>query len=683
MELFNRELSWLSFNERVLQESLDPSNPIIERMRFLGIYSNNMDEFFRVRVASVIRMIELKQKKVEGFQGGPVSLLKEIRKRVLEQQQQFEISYQKLLVELRENNILIAREEELSEEEKNYVTEYFRETVRPAIVPIMLSSKRVMPQLEDHTIYLAVKMISFDKSKVKFALIAIPKSSPRFVVIPTPQNDQKKLILIDDIIRLHLPEIFSIFYFDDIAAYTCKITRDAELDVDDDISKSFIEKMSDSVALRKEGETVRFVYDSSMPIDMLRFLMNALELEAGENIIPGGRYHNFKDFMNFPDFGLKNVVFQERKPVTHPAFSGPETSLIKTVLKEDVLLSYPFQTFQHVIDILREAAIDPKVISIKINLYRVASDSQIINSLISAAQNGKKVTAIVELKARFDEVNNIRWSSFLEDNGVIVMFGVPNLKVHSKLFIIKRKNGDKTEVIAHIGSGNFHEKTAKIYTDCSLLTANPSITKEVDKIFKILKNNLDRSIFRELFVSPFNMRRKITALIDQEITHALAGKKAYIHLKLNNLIDASIIKKLYEASQAGVEVICIIRGICGIIPGVKGLSENIHIWSLVGRYLEHSRILIFANDGNEKYFLSSADWMERNIDKRIEVTTPIHDKNLQKDLRFIFDSCLKDNQKLRVIDAHQKNKKVKSDEQTIFNAQNEIYAYFYGKLNKK
>ncbi|MBI3134535.1 MAG: polyphosphate kinase 1 [Bacteroidetes bacterium] len=683
MELFNRELSWLSFNERVLQESLDPSNPLIERMRFLGIYSNNMDEFFRVRVASVIRLVELKQKKVEGFSGGPSALLKEVRKRVLEQQQQFEISYQKLLVELRANNILIAREEDLNNSEKEYLANYFRDVIRPAIVPIMLSTKRPMPQLQDRDIYLAVKMISFDKSKVKYALIAIPKTSPRFVTIPTTKNDQKKMIIIDDIIRLHLPEIFTIFFFDDICAYTCKITRDAELDVDDDISKSFIEKMRDSVAMRKLGETVRFVYDSSMPIDMLRYLMNAMKLEAGENIIPGGRYHNFKDFMNFPDFGLKNFVFEKQKPVPHPAFSGKEPSLLKTILKQDILLNFPFQTFQHVIDILREAAIDPKVLSIKMNLYRVAPDSQIINTLISAAQNGKKVTVIIELKARFDEVNNIRWSNFLEENGVIVMFGVPNLKVHSKLFIIKRKNGDKTEVIAHIGSGNFHEKTARVYTDCSLLTANPVITKEVDKIFKILKNNLDRSIFRELFVSPFNMRRKINSLIDTEIENAQAGKKAYIHIKLNNLIDSAIIKKLYEASQAGVQIDCVIRGICGLIPGMKGVSENIRVRSIIGRYLEHSRILIFANGGHEKYFISSADWMERNIDRRIEVTTPVLDKEIQKELRFIFDCCMKDNQKARIVDAQQKNKKIKADEEKAFNSQNELYAYFCEKAKNR
>lgn len=683
MELFNRELSWLSFNERVLQESLDPTNPLVERMRFLGIYSNNMDEFFRVRVASLRRLIALGQKKIEGFTGGPTSLMREVRKRVLEQQQLFELSYQKLLVELKENDVTIASEDDLTKDEKEFVNAHFRDHIRPAIVPIMLSTKRSLPQLLDKDIYLAVKMTSYNQNKIKYAMIAIPKSASRFIVIPTKRSGGKKLILIDDIIRLHLAEIFNIFTFDEIKAYTFKITRDAELDVDDDISKSFIEKMRDSIEMRKLGETVRFVYDSSMPIDLLRYLMNSLKLEAGENIIPGGRYHNFKDFMRFPDFGIADFVFPEQKPVSHPAFANDRTPLLKTILKKDVLLCFPFQPFQHIIDVLREAAIDPKVISIKINLYRVASDSHIINALISAARNGKKVTVIIELKARFDEANNIRWSNVLEENGVIVLFGVPNLKVHSKLFIIKRKNGEKTELIAHIGSGNFHEKTASVYTDCSLLTSDASITKEVEKIFKIFKNNLDRSIFRELLVSPFSTRRKLTTLIDTEIDNAKAGKKAYIYIKLNNLIDAPIIKKLYEASNAGVKIYCIIRGICGLVPGVKGFSENIHVRSIVGRYLEHSRILIFANDGDEKYFISSADWMERNIDKRIEVTTPIFDKALQKDLKVIVEAALKGNQKARIVDAHQKNKKVKVEEDKPYNSQNELYNYFCEKLNSK
>lgn len=676
MQLYNRELSWLSFNERVLQESLDQTNPIVERVRFLGIYSNNMDEFFRVRVASVRRMLLLGQKKIEGFNGGPEELNREIRKKVVEQQQMFELSYQKLLVELGQNNVFILNEEQLDTADQEFIASYFREQIRPAIVPIMLSTKRALPQLQDQNSYLAVKMVSLEQNKIKYAMIAIPKTDSRFVVIPSDKKGIHKLILIDDIIRFHLPEIFKIFHFDEIKAFTFKITRDAELDVDDDISKSFLEKMKHSVEMRKLGETVRFVYDSSMPIDLLRYLMNSLKLEAGENIIPGGRYHNFKDFMNFPDFGNPIFVFEKQKPVQHPDFAEGG-SLLKTINQKDILLCYPFQTFQHIIDVLREAAIDPKVLSIKINLYRVASNSHIMNALISAANNGKKVTAIMELKARFDESNNIKWSSFLEENGVKVLFGFPNLKVHSKLFIIKRKNGDKTESVAHIGTGNFHEKTARVYTDCALLTSNEKITKEVDKIFKLFNNNLERSIFKELIVSPFNMRRKIVSLIDTEIKNAKAGKPAYINLKLNNLVDAAVIKKLYEASNEGVQIKGLIRGVCCLVPGVKNLSENIEFRSIVGRYLEHSRIWIFANGGNEKYFISSADWMERNIDKRIEVTTPILDKSIQKELKFIFETGMKGNQKSRIIDAQQKNKKLKlNSEDEFFNSQNELYRYF-------
>ena len=676
MELFNRELSWLAFNERVLNESLDTSNPLIERMRFLGIYSNNMDEFFRVRVASVRRLIDLNHKKIAGFNGGPKALLQEIRKRVLEQQQLFELAYQKLLIELKENDIIIASDLDLAPSELDYINTYFRDKLRPLIFPIILSSKRALPQLMDSDIYLAVKMISFDKTKIKYAMIAVPKSTPRFVQIPISKNGKKKLMLVDDIIRMHLADIFNIFTFDQISAFTFKITRDAELDVDDDISKSFIDKMRDSVEMRKLGETVRFVYDASMPIDLLRYLMSLLKLKAGENIIPGGRYHNFKDFMSFPDFGISTLTYPEQKPQLHPLLQNHNTSIIKTILNRDVLLSYPYQTFQHILDLLREAAIDPKVVSIKINLYRVAPESQIISALIAAARNGKKITAIIELKARFDEANNIKWSNHLEENGVEVQFGVPNLKVHSKLFIIKRKNGNKTESIAHIGSGNFHEKTSNVYTDCTLLTSKSAITKEVDKIFKIFKNNLDRSIFRELLVSPFNTRRKLNALVDNEIANSKKGKEAYIYIKLNNLVDTAIIKKLYDASKAGVKINCIIRGVCALVPGVKGVSENISVRSIVGRYLEHSRIFIFANGGNEKYFLSSADWMERNIDKRIEVTTPIFDKSIQKDLKFIVEAALQGNVKATIIDAHQKNKKVKLDGSEPFNSQKKIYDYF-------
>ncbi|MCB9225176.1 MAG: polyphosphate kinase 1 [Crocinitomicaceae bacterium] len=679
MELYNRELSWLSFNERVLQESLDESNPLIERIRFLGIYSNNLDEFFRVRVATIRRMIQLGQKEVEGFKGGPTALMKEIRNVVLDQQRLFQLSYEKLLALLKEKHILQTNESHLKGEEIERITEFFERKVRPQIVPIMLSNKLPFPQLKDKGIYLAIKMTNYEKSKVKYALIQIPPTVSRFFIIPHEKDEVKKVILLDDIIRFHLESIFNIFSFEKIEAYTFKITRDAELDVDDDISKSFLEKMRDSVEMRKEGETVRFVYDSAMPLDMLTYLMDAQGLEAGENIIPGGRYHNFKDFMNFPDFGRDDFVFEPAPSIPHPSFAEKGTSLIKEILKKDVMLTFPYQRFQHVIDVLREAAIDPKVVSIKINLYRVAADSQIINALISAAKNGKSVMVVIELLARFDEKANIKWSNHLEENGVTVLFGVQNLKVHSKLFIIKRKNGNKTQMIAHVGTGNFHEKTADIYTDCSLLTADPRITKEVEKVFKIFKNNFDRSVFRELWVSPFNTRRKLNSLIDQEIRNAKKGEEAYIYIKINNLIDSKVINKLYEASQAGVQVYGIVRGICGLVPGIKDLSENIEIRSIVGRYLEHSRILIFANGGQEKYYIASADWMGRNLDRRIEVTAPIFDPDIQKDLKYMITSALKDNKKSRIIDKQQKNERFQEGK-TPFNSQLELYNYFKKKV---
>ena len=679
MEFFNRELSWLSFNERVLQEALDKNVPIVERMRFLGIYSNNLDEFFRVRVATIKRLIELKNRKVEGFNGTPKQLLKEIKKVVIKQQQQFELAYQKNLNELKNKQIIQTTEKHLRSEDKVFVKQFFQDHVRPLIVPLMLSDKREFPQLKNNSIYLATKMTEFDKNKVRYALIEIPKSLNRFVVLPNTNESLKKVILLDDIIRYNLKDIFYVFQFDQIEAYAFKITRDAELDFDLDISKSFYQKMQKSVEQRKEGDPVRMVYDSAFPLDILTYLIEKLELTAGENIIPGGRYHNFKDFMGFPDLGQKDLVYKKLKPLDHPSISTPKKPIIKSIFEKDILLTYPYQKFNHVLDLLQESAIDPKVISIHINLYRVASNSQVINALINAAQNGKKVVVIIELLARFDEENNITWSKYLEDNGVVVLFGVPNLKVHSKLILIKRKSGSAIKSIAHIGTGNFHEKTAKVYTDFSLLTANKSITNEVDKVFKIFKNNIDRSLFRELIVSPFNSRRKFMGLIDVEIKNAKQDENASILIKINNLVDAKLIKKLYEASNAGVKIKCIVRGMCALVAGVKNQSENIEVKSIVGLFLEHTRFFIFENTGDEKYYISSGDWMTRNLDKRIEVSTPIYDTDIQKDLKHIFNLQWKDNVKSRIIDENQKNKYYKNN-QSVCDSQIEIYKYFKQKL---
>ncbi len=684
MQLYNRELSWLSFNERVLQEALDESVPVIERIRFLGIYSNNLDEFFKVRVASIKRQIDFGEKTVEGFNGSPKKLLNEIKKTVLKQQQLFEASYQKILLELREKHILQINEKHFREYEKDFINAFFHDKIRPQIVPIMLSDKREFPHLKDDSIYLAIKMTEFEKARVRYSLIEIPKSISRFVVVPTGDNAIKKLILLDDIIRYNLDEVFYIFQYDQIEAFTFKITRDAELDLNEDISESFLQKMKKSIELRKEGDPVRVVYDLAMPPDLLKYLIGKLNLTIGENIIPGGRYHNFKDFMGFPDFGLKELTFQPMPQLKHPNINIPKIPIINAILEKDILLAYPYQKFQRIVDLLQEAAIDSKVISIKINIYRVAQNSQIINALINAAQNGKKVTVVIELLARFDEKNNIKWSQYLEENGVSVMFGVQNLKVHSKLILIKRKVGNKTESIAHIGTGNFHEKTARVYTDFSLLTANQNIANEVDKVFKIFKNNFDRSLFRELIVSPFNARRKFISLIDQEIKNAKMGEEAYIYIKINNLVDKKMIFKLYEASNAGVKIKCIVRGICALIPGIKAQSENIEVRSIVGRFLEHTRLFIFANGGGEreKFYISSADWMERNIDRRIEVATPIYSEEIKTDLKNIFNLQWNDNVKSRLIDSKQKNNYIKTKTSKKINSQIEIYNYFKAKLTQ-
>jgi len=679
MEIYNRELSWLSFNERVLQEALDKNVPVIERMRFLGIYSNNLDEFFRVKVATIKRLIELKNRKVEGFNGTPKQLLKEIKKVVVRQQQQFELAYQKILIDLKDKQILQTTEKHLRSEDKEFVKQFFQDTIRPHIVPIMLSDKREFPKLKNDSIYLAAKMTEFQKNKVRYALIEIPKTVNRFIVLPHVNDSVKKVILLDDIIRFNLKDIFYIFDFDQIEAYTFKITRDAELDFDLDISKSFYQKMQKSVALRTEGAPVRMVYDSAFPLDILTYLIEKLGLTAGENIIPGGRYHNFKDFMSFPDLGQKSLVNKKLKPLNHPSISTPKKPIIKSIYEKDILLMYPFHKFNHVVDLLQESAIDPKVLSIKINLYRVAKESQIINALINAAKNGKKVTVIIELLARFDEENNIVWSKYLEDNDVIVMFGVPNLKVHSKLILIKRKSGNSIKSIAHIGTGNFHEQTAKVYTDYSLLTANKSITNEVEKVFKIFKSNIDRSLFRELIVSPFNSRRKFIALIDKEIKLAKQDEDASICIKINNLVDVKLIKKLYEASNAGVKIKCIVRGMCALKTGIKNQSENIEVRSIVGRFLEHTRVFIFENGGDPIYFISSGDWMERNMDRRIEVATPIYDKDIQYDLKHIFNLQWKDNVKSRLVDEFQKNKYFKNSKNEC-DSQIETYKYLKQKI---
>jgi len=670
MNLINRELSWLSFNERVLQEALDTKVPLTERMRFLGIYSNNLDEFFRVRVANLKRVMEFKNEKIQGFKGTAEELYVEIRKVVMKQQELFEAAYQQIKHEFEAHQVQIVDETALDLHELAQLDFFFHDKLKHAIFPILLDKKRALPKLRDYAIYLGVKIKS--KTRVRYALIQIPTEYTRFFTLK--QNEGQKVILMDDIIRLYLLEIFSVFRPTDVEAYTFKFTRDAELDLDDDLSLSFFEKIEKSLKQRKKGEPVRFVYDAKMPNDLLQFLLQQLDLKKGVNTIPGGRYHNFKDFMRFPDFGNPEFRFEAQQPVAHPLLQRSK-SIIQTILKQDILLHFPYQQFDHVIDLLREASLDPKVKEVKINIYRVAKNSEVMNALLACIFNGKQVTVVFELQARFDEENNLWWSNRLKDFGANVIYGLQNLKVHSKLLQIKRINDGKAQYITYVGTGNFNEGTATIYTDLALLTANKDISAEVSRVFGLLENNLERHTFRYLMVSPFNTRRKLMALIDREIKFAKAKKPAWIRIKINNLTDVKLIEKLYVASKAGVKIEMIIRGICCLKPGVKGLSENITAISIVDRYLEHARFVIFGNGGTPETYISSADWMERNLDQRIEVGAKILDPQIQAEIALIFDYQWRGSVKARSISANYKNLYSKRD-LPPFHAQQQLFAQY-------
>jgi polyphosphate kinase len=676
--ILNRELSWLSFNERVLQEAMDINVPLVERIRFLGIYSNNLDEFFRVRVAAVRRMKSFDKEKIEGFNGTPAELLDEIRRIVLEQQKSFEWAYKKILIDFGKHNVFHITEKDLNSNQEKELRKFYQEKLRHAIVPLILDKKTPFPRLKDYHIYLAVKMKYSTADKVRYALVQIPSQFSRFYQLE--DGNKKQVIMIDDIIRLNLRSIFSIFNFDEIDAHTFKFTRDAELNLDDDLSESFIEKIEKSVKLRKKGEPLRFVYDQNMPEDLIEHLLSGLNLKQGINTIPGGKYHNFKDFSKFPDFNIKEFVYPTMPPLKHVLLEG-KRSIFKAILEQDVMLHFPYHKFTYVVDLLSEAAIDPKVISIKINVYRVAHDSQVMNALMNAVSNGKEVTVIFELQARFDEENNLNWSERLKENGANVLYGSPQRKIHSKLLQIQRVTGNKTQTVTFVGTGNFHEGTANIYGDLAILTANKKIALEVGKVFELIENGNEKIQFHHLMVSPFNTRQNILTLIDNEIKFAKKGRKALIKIKINNLVDIEMIEKLYKASEAGVKIDVIVRGICTLVPKDPIRSANIKVISIIDRYLEHARFMIFGNGDDPLHFISSADWMERNLNSRIEVTAPVFDENLKKEIDLIFDYQWKGNVKVRVLDKSMNNRYRKNDVKKPFRAQFELYEY-YRKFSK-
>ncbi|RLD56822.1 MAG: polyphosphate kinase 1, partial [Bacteroidetes bacterium] len=599
--IINREISWLHFNARVLQEAIDPNTPLIEKIKFLGIFSNNRDEFFRVRVASLNRLVKLQELESKIRKEDPRLILEEIKKIVVKQEKIFTETYFQIVKELANQGVYILNENELDEEQGKFVKQFYQETLRQYLFPIMLGNFQNIVSIKDGSIYLAIELKSSNEDKPEdYALIKVPqKSLSRFFTLPSKGN-KHYIMLLDDVIRYCLEDIFALFGFDTFNAFTIKITRDAELNIDEDISKSFLEKMSASIKQRKKGNPVRFVYDQTIPELFFNKISKRLKLSGKDNMRGGGRYHNFKDFMSFPKIGPTENIFTAFPALPHPAIA-PNTSIIHKIREKDLMLHFPYQSFQYIIDLLREASIDPKVKEIKMTFYRAAKYSNVVNALVNAARNGKKVTVFLEIQARFDEEANIILAGKLHEEGVKIVPTIPGYKVHSKLILIKRIENDEPVYYANISTGNFNESTANVYADDTLLTANQAITQEVEKVFQLFETRFKPPEFNTLIVSPFEMRNFFMRKIDTEIKNAKEGKDAWIIIKLNNVVDKKIVQKLYQASNAGVKIKMIIRGICVLVPGLKDTSENIEVISIVDRFLEHSRVLIFCND-DEKLF---------------------------------------------------------------------------------
>lgn len=673
--LINREISWLYFNDRVLQEAADPTVPLIDRIRFLAIFSSNLDEFYRVRVATLTRLAALNEKSKEILGYNPKKVLNQIKNIVVRQERKFNNLYENIIVkQLAEEKIFILNDKQLNVTRGTFVKNYFREKLLATLVPIMLNDTLPLPELRDRAVYFFVKLTT--NKKTRFALIEFPDNLSRFVKLPDT-NNLKFLILLDDIIRYSLEDIFFIFEHDNIEAYSIQLTRDAELDLDKEVSDKFIDSLSKSLIKRKKGKPMRLLYDSDMPMDMLKYLVNKMGLH-GESLIPGNRYHNFKNFISFPNVGGPELEYSKYAPLPVADLSFGK-SLIELIAKKDYMVSTPYQSYDYVIHFLREAAIDPKVKEISIAVYRLAENSRVIHALINAAKNGKKVNCLVELRARFDEQNNIHWSNRLEEEGVTVLYGVPGYKVHSKICLVSRTEKGKLAYYACLSTGNFNEKTAQIYADHTLFTANKKITDDLVNVFKAINRGLLPKGLKSLIVSPIDSRPAIYRLIDNEIKNAKAGKQAYMILKMNSLADEDMINKLYQASNAGVKIKMIIRGMCCLIAGVKGYSENIEVVSIVDKYLEHARVHIYCNGGKELIYLTSADFMTRNIDNRVEVGFPIYDEKLQQEVRDIIDIQLEDNTKAREINSQNTNKYHKTNSPESHRAQIEIYNYLKSK----
>jgi polyphosphate kinase len=676
-----RDISWLSFNARVLQEAADSTVPLRERIRFLGIFSNNMDEFFRVRVATLKRMIQFGHKSNMHMENNPQQIIDEIQMNVLNQQGEFHRIWEEVLRLLNEQKIFLRNEKELNTEQQNFVRDYFEEEVSSDVIPLMIENIPEFPALRDKSIYLAVVMWKKESAlKKKYALIEVPsRALGRFTILPS-KPEESHIILLEDVIRFNLPDIFSYFGYDQYQSHIFKVTRDAEIDIDEDVSTNIIQKIEKGIKNRRKGKPVRFVYDREMDPGLLEYLIRRLNLSKRDNLIPGSRIHNFRHFMDFPEQVFKEKR-QRKKPFDHPLLTVRRVTDV--ILERDVMLHFPYHSFLPLIDLIREAAFDPDVTTIKITCYRLAPQSKIINALINAVRNGKEVVVMLELRARFEEEANIEWKNRLEEEGAKVLIEIPNLKVHSKICVIRKKTKDNNSILyGYVSTGNLNEKTAKLYGDHCMLTSNQKIMADVNRMFSYLEQPKSGINFlkdcKVIIPSPSILKKEMLKLIDEEINQARKKKPAAITLKMNSLSDEDMIQKLYEAALAGVQLKLIIRGIFCMRSEHKKFEKPIRAISIVDEYLEHARVWVFHNRGKEKVYISSADWMMRNLEHRVEATCPIWNEELKQELKDILNIQLQDNIKARWLDNELSNEYVHTTKKKI-RSQVETYNYLYKK----
>ena len=675
----NRELSWLDFNERVLQEAEDKSVPLIDRLRFIGIFSNNLDEFYKIRYATVKRIALSNQKEKKVYKGESAKdLLSKITKNAIKLQQKSTIIFNSILKDLEKENILMINEKNIPKESLEYLNEFYQNKVFPQLKIVILNEKDNFPQLTDFSSFLIVSIKS-KNNKFFYALIQFPSEINRFIVLKNKLH--KNILLIDDLIRYNLNQIFKIFEPISVTANMIKFSRDAELDFDDDISKSYLEKISQSVKDRLKGEPVRFIYDKEINPKTLNFLLDKMNINSEtDSIIHGGRYHNKRDYMKFPGLN-QNLVYKNIIQLNIPGFVKNK-SIFKILNDKDFLQHTPYHNFNHILNFLSEASIDPDVKKISITIYRLSKLSSVANTLINAAKSGKKVVVQIELQARFDENANIDYAKLMQDQGVKLIFGIPNLKVHAKICVVEKKIDNKIKKYGFVSTGNFNESTAKIYTDFTLFTSNKEILNDISKVFDFFKFNYKKFKFNHLILSPYRTQTHFTDLINDEIENAKKGKNAFIKIKLNNITSYSMIEELYKASRSGVKIKMIVRGICCLLPNKKNLSENIQVISIIDKFLEHTRMFIFCNDGDNKTFISSADWMTRNLENRVEVTCPVLDRNISKRINGIFDIYWEDNIKSRLVNSSNNNDYRKNNKSKL-RSQEEVYNFHLKNLEKE